>query len=61
MNNKGVKTMNNEAIENARRVFGSVTKYIEFREEWDEARNNIRNYSPNNPKIIFNDRKKERK
>lgn len=53
--------MNNEAIKNAKRVFGSVTKYIKFKEEWDEARNNIRNYSPNKPKIIFNNRKKERK
>ena len=50
--------MNNEAIENAKRVFGSVTKYIEFKEEWDNARNSIRNYSPNNPKIIFFDREK---
>ena len=50
--------MNNEAIENARRVFGSVSKYIKFKEEWDEARNNIRNYSPNNPKIIFYDKEK---
>ena len=50
--------MNNEAIENARRVFGSVTKYIEFKEEWDNARNSIRNYSPKNPKIIFNDKRK---
>lgn len=50
--------MNNEAIENAKRVFGSVSKYIEFKEEWDNARNSIRNYSPKNPKIIFNDREK---
>ena len=50
--------MNNEAIENAIRVFGSVTKYIEFKEEWDNARNSIRNYSPKNPKIIFHDREK---
>ena len=49
--------MNNETIENAKRVFGSVTKYIEFDEEWDKARNSIRNYSPKNPKIIFYDRK----
>ncbi len=53
--------MNNEAIENAKRVFGSVTKYIEFKEEWDKARNSIRNYSPNNPKIIFYDEKRSDK
>ena len=58
---KGVKTMNNEAIENAKRVFGSVTKYIEFKEEWDNTRNSIRNYSPNTPKIIFNDREESDK
>lgn len=51
--------MNNEAIENAKRVFGSVTKYIEFKEEWDDARNSIRNYSVNNPKIIFYDRERK--
>ena len=50
--------MNNEVIENARRVFGSVTKYFEFKEQWDKARNSIRNYSPNNPKIIFYDRER---
>lgn len=50
--------MNNEAIKNVKRVFGSVTKYIEFKEEWDNARNSIRNYSPKNPKIIFLDREK---
>ena len=50
--------MNNEAIENAKRVFASVTKYIEFKEEWDNARNSIRNYSPKKPKIIFNDRER---
>lgn len=49
--------MNNEAIKNAKRVFGSVTKYKKFKEEWDNARNCIRNYSPKSPKIIFNDRK----
>ena len=50
--------MNSEAIENAKRVFGSVTKYIKFKEEWDNARNSIRNYSPKKPKIIFYDREK---
>ena len=50
--------MNNEAIENAKRVFGSVTKYIEFKEEWDNNRNSIRNYLPKSPKIIFHDREK---
>ena len=50
--------MYNEAIKNAKRVFGSVTKYLEFKEEWDNARNSIRNYSPKNPKIIFHDREK---
>ena len=53
--------MNNETIENAKRVFGSVTKYIEFKEEWDSTRNSIRNYSPKNPKIIFNDGKEIKK
>lgn len=53
--------MNNEAIKNAKRVFGSVKKYIEFKEDWDEARNNIRNYSSSNPKIIFNDRERCKK
>ena len=50
--------MNNEAIKNAKRLFGSVTKYLKFEEEWDDARNNIRNYTPKSPKIIFNDREK---
>lgn len=50
--------MNKEAIENAKRVFGSVTKYIEFKKEWDNARNSIRNYATKKPKIIFNDREK---
>ena len=50
--------MNNEAIKNAKRVFNSVTKYLEFKEEWNKARNSIRNYSPKNPKIIFLDREK---
>lgn len=50
--------MNNEAIENAKRIFNSIKNYLEFDEEWDEARNNIRNYSPNNPKIIFYDRER---
>ena len=50
--------MNNEATKNAKRVFNSVTKYLEFKEEWDNARNSIRNYSPNNPKIIFYDRER---
>ena len=50
--------MNNEAIKNAKRVFTSVTKYIEFKEEWDNARNSIRNYPSKNPKIIFYDREK---
>ena len=53
--------MNNEAIENAKRAFGSVTKYIEFKEEWDNARNDIRNYSSKKPKIIFNERKEIKK
>ena len=50
--------MNNETMKNAKRIFNSVKNYLEFEEEWDEARNNIRNYSPNNPKIIFYDREK---
>lgn len=49
--------MNNEAIEKGKRVFTSVKKYLEFKKEWDNARNSIRNYSPKNPKIIFYDRK----
>lgn len=51
--------MNGEAIENAKRLFGSVKNYIEFKDEWDKVRNSIRNYSPNKPKIIFYDREKE--
>ena len=50
--------MNNETIKNAKRVFTSVTKYLEFEEKWDDARNNIRNYTPKSPKIIFNDRER---
>lgn len=50
--------MNNEAIENAKRIFNSVKKYLEFDEEWDKARNSIRNYSTKNPKIIFYDRER---
>ena len=48
--------MNNEAIKNAKRIFNSISKYLEFAEEWDKVRNSILNYSPNNPKIIFYDR-----
>ena len=51
--------MYNETMKNARRIFNSIKNYLEFDEEWDKARNNIRNYSPNNPKIIFYDREKE--
>ena len=51
--------MNNETIKNTKRVFSSVTKYIKFKEEWDNAINSIRNYSPKSPKIIFYDREKE--
>ena len=50
--------MNNETIENAKRIFNSIKSYLEFDEEWNSARNSIRNYSPNNPKIIFYDREK---
>ena len=50
--------MSNETIKNARRIFNSVKKYLEFEEQWDKARNSIRNYSPNNPKIIFYDRER---
>ena len=50
--------MNNETIENAKRIFNSVKQYLEFDKEWDEARNNIRNYSPKKPKIIFYDRER---
>ena len=45
--------MNNETIGNAKRIFNSIKSYLEFDEEWDKARNSIRNYSPKNPKIIF--------
>ena len=51
--------MNNETMKNARRIFNSIKNYLEFDEEWDKARNSIRNYSPNTPKIIFYDREKE--
>lgn len=50
--------MNNETIKNARRIFNTIKNYLEFDEEWDKARNSIRNYSPNNPKIIFYDRER---
>lgn len=50
--------MNNETIENAKRIFTSIKNYLKFDGEWDEARNSIRNYSVKNPKIIFYDREK---
>ena len=50
--------MNSETMKNAKRIFNSINKYLEFDEEWDKARNSIRNYSPKNPKIIFYDREK---
>lgn len=50
--------MNNETIENAKRMFNGIKNYLEFNEEWDKARNSIRNYSPKNPKIIFRYREK---
>ena len=52
--------MNNETMKNARRIFNSIKNYLEFDEEWDKARNSIRNYSPNNPKIIFYDRERSK-
>lgn len=55
---KGDKTMNNETMKSVKRIFSSVKNYLEFDEEWDRVRNSIRNYSPNNPKIIFYDRER---
>lgn len=52
--------MNKETKKNAKRLFNTIKNYLKFEEEWDKARNSIRNYSPKNPKIIFNDREKER-
>ena len=57
---KGAIKMNKETKKNAKRLFNTIKNYLKFEEEWDKARNSIRNYSPKNPKIIFNDREKER-